>query len=100
MRSALRWRESRRRRTRGGLRTERPAARRAASVVSLDNIFGSGFSTPSLSTAGAPLHALGATAVQQLAAQINGAPPHIATPGMLLAQLVVRQSTAPPPRRP
>jgi LacI family transcriptional regulator len=69
------------------------------SVVGFDNIFGSDFCTPSLTTVAAPLHALGATAVRQLVAQINGAPPHTAAPGVLPAQLVVRESTAAPPRR-
>src|SRR3954471_6631999 len=59
------------------------------SVVGFDNIFGSDFCTPSLTTVAAPLHALGATAVRQLIAQINGAPPHTAAPGMLPAHLVV-----------
>jgi LacI family repressor for deo operon, udp, cdd, tsx, nupC, and nupG len=64
------------------------------SVVGFDNIFGSDFCTPSLTTVAAPLHALGVAAVQQLVAQIKGAPPHTAAPGVLPAQLVVRESTA------
>ena len=69
------------------------------SVVGFDNIFGSDFCTPSLTTVAAPLHALGITAVRQLIAQINGAPPHTSAPGVLPAKLVVRESTAPPPGR-
>jgi LacI family transcriptional regulator, repressor for deo operon, udp, cdd, tsx, nupC, and nupG len=70
------------------------------SVVGFDNIFGSDFCTPSLTTVAAPLHALGATAVKQLLAQINGGRPHPAEAGVLPAQLMVRESTAPPPRSP
>jgi len=66
------------------------------SVVGFDNIFGSDFCTPSLTTVAAPLHALGSTAVQQLVAQIHGAPPHTAAPGLLPAQLVIGESTALP----
>jgi LacI family transcriptional regulator len=69
-------------------------------VVGFDNSFGSDFCTPSLTTVAAPLHALGVAAVQQLVAQIKGAPPHTAAPGVLPAQLVVRESTGPPPPRP
>jgi LacI family transcriptional regulator, repressor for deo operon, udp, cdd, tsx, nupC, and nupG len=70
------------------------------SVVGFDNIFGSDFCTPSLTTVAAPLHALGATAVKQVLAQIRGGRPHPAEAGVLPAQLMVRESTAPPPPGP
>jgi DNA-binding LacI/PurR family transcriptional regulator len=82
-----------------GLARDGVAVPAQMSVVGFDNSFGSDFCTPSLTTVAAPLHALGATAVQQLVSQIKGAPPHTAAPGVLPAQLVVRESTAPPPRR-
>lgn len=69
------------------------------SVVGFDNIFGSDFCTPALTTVAAPLRALGTEAVTHLAAQVAGAPPHVARPLTLPARLVVRESTAPPRKR-
>lgn len=66
------------------------------SVLGFDNIFGSDFCTPALTTVAAPLHALGVTAVRQVVAQIYGSAPHTGAARMLPAQLVVRESTAAP----
>jgi len=64
------------------------------SVVGFDNIFGSDFCTPSLTTVGSPLRALGVSAVQYLVVQMRGARPHTGDPLMLPTRLVVRGSTA------
>jgi LacI family transcriptional regulator len=69
------------------------------SVVGFDDIFGSDFCTPALTTVAAPLHALGGTAVRQLLAQIRGPSPHAGPPRTLTAQFVLRESTGPPGRR-
>lgn len=66
------------------------------SVVGFDNIFGSDFCTPALTTVASPLHALGTAAVEQILAQLRGRPPRVGEPAVLPARLVVRQSTAPP----
>jgi LacI family transcriptional regulator len=68
------------------------------SVVGFDNIFGSDFCTPALTTVAAPLRALGSTAVQQVLAQIHGSSPHTGPLRTLTAQFVVRKSTGPPGR--
>lgn len=65
------------------------------SVVGFDNIFGSDFCTPALTTVAAPLRALGTEAVTHLAAQLAGAAPHAGAPIVLPARLVIRESTAP-----
>ncbi len=71
------------------------------SVVGWDNIFGSDFCAPPLTTVSAPLRALGTVAVQRLAGLIAGAESSAAeTPTRLPAQLVIRESTAPPRRGP
>ena len=46
---------------------------REVSVVGFDNIFGSDFCTPALTTVAAPLRALGAAGVRRLLAQLGGA---------------------------
>ncbi len=69
------------------------------SVVGFDNIFGSDFCTPALTTVAAPMRALGSEALTHLAAQIAGATPHVSRPVTLPAKLVVRDSTARPGRR-
>lgn len=67
------------------------------SVVGFDNIFGSDFCTPALTTVAAPLRALGTEAMTHLVAQVRGAVPQTARAVMLPARLVVRGSTAAPP---
>lgn len=68
------------------------------SVIGFDNIFGSDFCTPALTTVAAPLYALGTAAVEQLVTQIHGTPPNTGQPGMLPARLVLRESTDSPRR--
>jgi len=64
------------------------------SIVGFDNIFGSDFCTPALTTVAAPLRDLGAAGVRQLLAQLGGAPVRTRQPGVLPVRLVVRDSTA------
>jgi LacI family transcriptional regulator len=64
------------------------------SVVGFDNVFGSDFSTPALTTIAAPLRDLGSSAVQHLVAQLHGTPPRTGQPMVLPVRLVVRESTA------
>lgn len=66
------------------------------SVIGFDNIFGSDFCTPALTTVAAPLRELGEGAVTQLLAQVRGAPARTGPPAMLPARLIVRESTARP----
>lgn len=72
---------------------------RDVSVVGFDNIFGSDFCTPALTTVAAPLRALGTEALTHLAAQLDGAAAHAGAPTVLPARLVIRESTAPAPRQ-
>lgn len=69
------------------------------SVIGFDNIFGSDFCSPALTTVAAPLRALGANAVRSLLSELTHATPQTARAMMLPAQLVVRGSTAKPGRR-
>ncbi|WP_082498923.1 MULTISPECIES: LacI family DNA-binding transcriptional regulator [unclassified Rathayibacter] len=78
------------------------------SVLGFDNIFGSDFCTPPLTTVAAPLRQLGAVAIDTLLADLRGAPtrrPSDASGGLKTAllptQLIVRESTGPvrPTRR-
>jgi LacI family transcriptional regulator, repressor for deo operon, udp, cdd, tsx, nupC, and nupG len=69
------------------------------SVVGFDNIFGSDFCTPPLTTVAAPLHSLGAVAVRMLLQEMSSRASGPARPAMLPTHLVVRESTAPPSRR-
>ena len=69
------------------------------SVVGFDNIFGSDFCTPALTTVAAPLRAMGTTAVQQLIAQSRGASARTGEPATLPARLMVRDSTGPRRRK-
>jgi DNA-binding LacI/PurR family transcriptional regulator len=64
------------------------------SVVGFDNIFGSDFCTPALTTVAAPLRDLGAAGIQLLRALLTGAQPRIGSPSVLPVQLLVRGSTA------
>jgi LacI family transcriptional regulator, repressor for deo operon, udp, cdd, tsx, nupC, and nupG len=72
---------------------------RDVSVVGFDNIFGSDFGTPALTTVAAPLRALGTAAVEHLLAQLHGSPPRTGQPMTLPAKLVVRESTGERSRR-
>lgn len=63
------------------------------SVVGFDNIFGSDFCTPPLTTVAAPLRHFGAFAVQRLLAQLRGSSPRPSAPALLPAKLVERGST-------
>jgi len=67
---------------------------RDLSVVGFDNIFGSDFCTPALTTVAAPLRSLGTRAVEHLVAQLGGAPARTGTAMVLPVRLVVRDSTA------
>src|SRR5829696_2609374 len=77
-----------------GLRRARVPVPRQVSVVGFDNIFGSDFCTPALTTVAAPLRALGAAGVRRLLAQLGGAKARPAQPEVLPVRLVVRASTA------
>ena len=67
---------------------------REVSVVGFDNVFGSDFCTPALTTVAAPLRALGTAAVEQLLFQLRGGSPRAGKPTVLPARLMVRDSTA------
>lgn len=69
------------------------------SVIGFDNIFGSDFCSPPLTTVAAPLRALGDQSIKRLLAQLRNSAPTESRPTMLPAQLVVRESTARPGRR-
>jgi LacI family repressor for deo operon, udp, cdd, tsx, nupC, and nupG len=64
------------------------------SVAGFDNIFGSDFCTPTLTTVAAPLRTLGAAGMRQLLAELGGAPPRTGPSCVLPVRLVVRDSTA------
>ncbi|NED94132.1 LacI family transcriptional regulator [Phytoactinopolyspora alkaliphila] len=66
------------------------------SVIGCDNILGSDWCTPALTTLAAPLRELGTRGVQHLIAMINGADARPRRPLVLPSQLIVRESTAPP----
>jgi LacI family transcriptional regulator, repressor for deo operon, udp, cdd, tsx, nupC, and nupG len=67
---------------------------REVSIVGFDNIFGSDFCTPALTTVAAPLRELGAAGVRRLLSQLGGGPVRTGRPEVLPVQLVVRASTA------
>lgn len=69
------------------------------SVIGFDNIFGSDFCSPPLTTVAAPLRALGDQAVRRLLAHMRSSSGHEVRPIMLPAQLLERESTARPGRR-
>jgi LacI family transcriptional regulator len=77
-----------------GLQRARVPVPGQVSVVGFDNIFGSDFCTPALTTVDAPLRALGAAGVRRLLAQLGGARPRHRPPEVLPVRLVVRSSTA------
>jgi LacI family transcriptional regulator len=67
---------------------------RDMSVVGFDNIFGSDFCTPPLTTVAAPLRHFGTFAVQRLLNQVRTSSLGLSTPALLPAKLVERGSTA------
>jgi LacI family transcriptional regulator, repressor for deo operon, udp, cdd, tsx, nupC, and nupG len=77
-----------------GLQRARVPVPRQVSIVGFDNIFGSDFCTPALTTVAAPLRTLGAAGVRRLLAQLGGAIPWPGRPEVLPVRLVVRASTA------
>jgi LacI family repressor for deo operon, udp, cdd, tsx, nupC, and nupG len=77
-----------------GLRRMGVNVPRDVSVVGFDNIFGSDFGTPALTTVAAPLGTLGSAAVQHLIAMLSGTLPRTGAPMVLPVRLVVRESTA------
>ena len=77
-----------------GLQHARVAVPRQVSIVGFDNIFGSDFCTPALTTVAAPLRSLGAAGVRQLLAELGGAAPRTGQPLVLPVQLIARASTA------
>lgn len=68
---------------------------RQLSIVGFDDIFGSSFTTPAITTVRSPLGELGAAAVRRLIGEVDGARDTPGTP--LVTELVLRDSTAPPP---
>jgi LacI family transcriptional regulator, repressor for deo operon, udp, cdd, tsx, nupC, and nupG len=76
-----------------GLRRAGVAVPGEVSVVGFDNIFGSDFCTPALTTVAAPLRALGAAGVRRLLAELAGGQRRTGQPGVLPVRLVVRDST-------
>ncbi|WP_222851039.1 LacI family DNA-binding transcriptional regulator [Phytoactinopolyspora mesophila] len=69
---------------------------RDVSVVGCDNILGSDWCTPALTTLAAPLRELGAASVRHLVAMIAGSDTRPRRPVVLPSQLIVRESTAAP----
>lgn len=64
------------------------------SVVGFDNIFGSDFTTPPLTTVQSPLNEIGALAVESIIAELDGAIPATSSmSGVLATNLIVRGST-------
>lgn len=68
------------------------------SVVGFDNIFGSDFGNPALTTVASPLHAMGKGAVELLLERLKGGSRRERDPVVLPIRLVVRASTGPAPR--
>ena len=65
------------------------------SIVGFDDIFASSLVTPSLTTIAAPLRRMGAIAVKNLVAILNGARPSCAEPLVVPTRLIERESTGP-----
>jgi LacI family transcriptional regulator, repressor for deo operon, udp, cdd, tsx, nupC, and nupG len=79
-----------------GLKRQGRAVPDDVSVIGFDNIFGSDFCTPPLTTVAAPLRHLGAFAVQNVLAQLRSSGTVASSEAALLpAKLVERGSTAP-----
>ena len=68
------------------------------SVVGFDNIFCTGLVTPGLTTVAAPLPFIGHTAVRGLLGLISGTQSPVDEPVTIPTRLVVRESTAGPPK--
>lgn len=69
------------------------------SIIGFDNIFGSDFTTPPLSTIMSPLDEAGALAFRSIIAELNGQDPFDSVPmGSLATRLVIRGSTGAPPK--
>jgi LacI family repressor for deo operon, udp, cdd, tsx, nupC, and nupG len=64
------------------------------SVIGFDNIFGTDFCSPALTTVATPLRTLGRTAVQLLLAHVSATPAGTNHVPMLPVRLMVRESTA------
>lgn len=69
------------------------------SVIGFDNIFGSDFCSPPLTTVAAPLSTLGSFAIKTLLGQLATNAPRGFAPALLPTQLIVRGSTARKRRR-
>lgn len=69
------------------------------SVVGFDNVFGSDFCTPPLTTVAAPLRAMGTAAFRELHRAMRGEPASTHSIVSLTAQLVVRGSAGPRRRK-
>lgn len=76
-----------------GLRARGVRVPEDVSVLGHDDIFAADLVTPSLTTVGAPVRALGLTAVRNLVAIIHGAKSRIGEPIVVSTRLVVREST-------
>lgn len=68
-------------------------------VIGFDNVFGSDFCTPPLTTVAAPLRGMGTTAFRELHRAIRGEPIRTQAIMSLSTQLVVRGSTGPRKRK-
>jgi len=68
------------------------------SILGFDNIFGSDFTTPPLSTIKSPLHELGTTALGYVLEELDKGPGPHRLP-VLRTELVLRGSTGPSPRQ-
>ena len=77
------------------LRQLRIAVPGDVSIVGFDDIFASSLVTPSLTTIAAPLRQMGAIAVKNLVAILNGASPNCAEPLVVPTRLIERESTGP-----
>lgn len=67
------------------------------SIIGFDNIFGSDFTAPPLSTIKSPLRSSGATAIAMILGDLDGAAP-AADESALATELVIRGSSGPAPR--
>jgi LacI family transcriptional regulator, repressor for deo operon, udp, cdd, tsx, nupC, and nupG len=65
------------------------------SVIGFDNVFGTDFCDPPLTTVASPLRSLGKTATQLLLSQVSSTPTYPNRVPMLPVRLIVRKSTAP-----
>lgn len=68
---------------------------RDVSIIGFDDIFASSLVTPALTTIAAPLRRMGAIAVKNLLAIVNGASPRSSDPLVVPTRLIERESTGP-----